>query len=84
MDFNEGSIPTLTDELTPDECASITGSKLSLDELEQTEVPFKSTLFNTCTRKGGDRRQLEDRRCRVRSDREDRRSGRERRFLSWN
>ena len=83
MDFNEGNIPILTDEYKPGEGAANTG-KLSLQELEKIEVPFKRTLFNTCTRVVADRRSGDDRRGHLRAGCTDRRSGRERRFLAWN
>ena len=59
------------------------GGLKTLDDLEEMDVPAYSTSFNTCTRSGSDRRQLPDRRRRPRIDCEERRSGRDRRIMTY-
>lgn len=59
------------------------GGLQTLDDLEDEVVPAYSTSFNTCTRSGVDRRQLPDRRRRPRIDCEERRSGRDRRIMTY-
>lgn len=59
-------------------------SKLhTLDDLDQLDVPPLTTSFNTCTRSGEDRRQLADRRADVRAESPERRSGRDRRMMTY-
>ncbi len=89
---NSGDIPVLSSAVSASTVSSNTApsskhttkrSGLSLDELEKTEVPFTSTSFNHCSRKGKERRQIEERRGRIRLDCTDRRNGRDRRLLTY-
>lgn len=54
---------------------------LSLDELENIDVPFNELLFSKCTRTGEERRNFDDRR-QLQRDTEDRRSCRDRRIYN--
>lgn len=85
-------IPTLSDTVFSDDTAYSTGSSidstlerskrlLSLDELENIDVPFNELLFSKCTRKGEERRSFDDRR-QLQRDTEDRRSCRDRRLYN--
>ena len=77
MDSYPGNIPILRDEIIPGNYI------LSLDELEELEIPYASAAFNTCTRSGQDRRELAERSRRESPGCGERRGCRDRRLLTY-
>lgn len=55
----------------------------TLDDLDDQDIPTLTTSFNTCTRSGEERRQQFDRRATPRADCVERRSGRDRRMMTY-